>query len=638
MTMNPGKHFIIGTAGHIDHGKTALVKALTGINADRLKEEQERGMTIDLGYAYLDLAGARVGIVDVPGHEKFVKNMLAGATGIDLALLVVAADDGVMPQTTEHLEVLDLLAIKPGLVVVTKIDLVEDDLRTLVRQEVENLLHGTTLEGSEIAEVSSATGEGIDDLRTKLQNMIAAAESRRPLDLPFRMPIDRVFSQPGFGCVVTGSVATGTVPSGATLEIVPGNIEVRLRGIQVHGQVVEVARAGQRTALNLNGVKADQVARGHVLSIPGHLVESELLDVQLRLLKSARRPLRHNDRVRLHTGTTEVMARVSLLAGNQLKPGETAFAQLKSEQPVVAQRRDRYVIRSYSPMRTIGGGIVLRRNARRLKRNRPGVIAALRELSTNNAERIVVQTIRDTKPFTLTPDAVAHIAELPLGQVERTTRELCAAGQVIIERGNALAHEAQMGETNDRILRVLRQFHKRNRLAAGMVPAQLVSRARVEMPPDVFAAIIDRMKSEGKIKVVDGLIAATDFAPRLSPEEKTAAKAIKEILRSAGPSPPLVQDVLRQTGLDPMRAAQLLETMVHTGQVVRLSEHLCYDPVVLDGMKAKTVDLLQEAGQIGVGDLKNLLGVSRKFAIPILEYLDRIGVTERIGDKRKLNS
>jgi len=562
--------------------------------------------------------------------------MLAGATGIDLALLVVAADDGVMPQTTEHLEILDLLGVNPGLVAVTKIDLVEDDLRLLVRQEVENLLHGTALDGSDIVEVSSVTGEGIDRLHGTLEALIAAAESRRPLDLPFRMPIDRVFTQQGFGCVVTGSVIAGTAPAGATLEVVPGNIEVRLRGIQVHGQPMPAATAGQRTALNLSGVKADQVSRGCVLSIPGHVLETQLVDADLRLLKSAQHPLKHNDRVRLHVGTAEVMARISVLEGNQVGPGERSFVQFKLEQAVAVQRGDRYVIRSYSPMRTIGGGTILRRMARPLKRNRPGIMAGLTALSSGDPKRIIEQTIRDAKPFALTPQPLSDVAALPLKQVDQLVRQLVDNGTAVVGRGNTLAHQAQLRETHDRILRSLKRLHEKKRLAVGMVPAQLMSRARVEMPTEVFEGLVNKMAAEGVIKIVNGLIAAADSEPRLSAEEQSAADTIESVLRSAEFSPPLIADVLRQSGLEVTRADALLETMVHSGRAIRLTEQLCYDPGVLDKAQGKVVQMLQAKGEIGVGDLKGLLGVSRKFAIPLLEYLDRIGVTQRVGDKRKL--
>ncbi|MEW6356911.1 MAG: selenocysteine-specific translation elongation factor [Planctomycetota bacterium] len=636
--MDLDKHFIIGTAGHIDHGKTALVKALTGINTDRLKEEQERGMTIDLGYAYLDIAGTRVGVVDVPGHEKFVKNMLAGATGIDLALLVVAADDGVMPQTTEHLEILDLLGVKPGLVVITKIDLVDDDIRKLVRQEVENLLLDTCLAGSPMVEVSSVTGEGIDTLKDTVAALVATIQSRRPLTLPFRMPIDRVFSQQGFGCVVTGSVAAGTIEQGAMLEIIPGSIEARLRGIQVHGQEMPTATAGQRTALNLSGVKAEQISRGLVLSVPGHLVETELVDARLRFLKTAVHPLKHNDRIRFHAGTIEAIARVSILEGNQIKPGQTGFVQFKLETPVAVQRDDRYVIRSYSPMQTIGGGIILRRRAERLKRNRAGVIAALEQLCSDAPEAVIQQTILDAKPFSLTSDAVAHIAEIPAEQVEQITHKLSGVGSIVIERGGVMAHAAQLTETKDRILRALREFHEHNRLAVGMVPAQLMSRARVEMPLEAFTGIIGKMTAQGDVKIVGSLIAASDFGPRLSPEEKSAAAKIQTILRSAGSSPPLIQDVLTETDLGTSRAVPVLEGLIHSCQVVRLTEQICYDASVMLEIKKKVTDFLRAHGEIQVGDLKGLIGVSRKFAIPILEHLDKIGLTERVGDKRRLKS
>jgi len=630
--MDSPSHFIIGTAGHIDHGKTRLVTALTGIDADRLKEERERGMTIDLGYAFLDVGGRRVGIVDVPGHEKFIKNMLAGATGIDLALLVVAADDGVMPQTVEHLEILDLLGVNRGIVAITKIDLADDEMRSVVREEVENLIRGTALDGAEIVEVSAETGEGLDDLKDRIGRMVAGAESRRPLDLPFRMPIDRVFAQEGFGCVVTGSVIAGSVERGATLEIFPRGIEVRVRGIQVHGEDAEQAAAGQRTGINLSGVKADELARGDVLSEPGHLVAADLVDVHLQLLDTAG-GLKHNARVRLHVGTSEIMARVSLLAGSRLKSGESGFAQLKLEHPASVQRGDRYVIRSYSPMRTIGGGRVLRRKARRLRRNRPEVIEALERLNSDSPEAVVEQTILDAPPFTLTARSIAHEAELSAAEVENALRALRDGGKVALEK-ELLGHESQVAGIRQEIINILSDFHEEDRISVGIVPAQLMSRLRTGIPRDTFLLLMKAMTHDGLVKEVNGLYALAGFEPRLSAEERAAAEKLEAVFESAGLSPPSLAEAIEQAGGRAVKADQVLQMLIQSRRLTRISESLCFHVSAIEGMKAKVLDALEEKGSISVAELKGLLGVSRKYAIPLAEHLDKIGVTQRVGDVR----
>jgi len=636
--MHDERHFIIGTAGHIDHGKTSLVQALTRINTDRLKEEQERGMTIDLGYAFLDVAGQRVGIVDVPGHEKFVKNMLAGATGVDLALLVVAADDGVMPQTVEHFEILNLLGVDRGIVALTKIDLVDEELCALARDDVRALLQGTALEGAEIVDVSSVTGEGVEDLREKIGRLIEGAEVRRPGDLPFRMPIDRVFSQQGFGCIVTGSVIAGSAPKGATLTIVPGGAEVRIRGIQVHGEDSEQAAAGQRTALNLSGVKADGVERGYVLSEIGHLVLSELVDVDLRLLKTARGKLKHNTRVRFHVGTTEVMARVSVLQDDALAPGADGFAQLRLERPVPVQRGDRYVIRSYSPVRTIGGGRILRRQARRLKRNRAGVLRALERLAGNDAEVVVEQAIRDAGPFACTPEDMAHVTEMPIEIVCAAVDSLQEQGKILVGAGRLLSHAEELTAASERILATLKRSHDTNRLDTGMIPAQLISRARVSMPKEAVERVLAQMKEAQSIKEVDGLISLAGFEPRLRPEERAAAEKLERVFAEGGVTPPLVKEALASTAGDSGRGEELLDMLIHAGKIVRLPEGLCFHAEAIARIKEQVTAFLRTNERMGMGDLKDLLGISRKFAIPIAEHLDKIGVTQRVGDARVLRT
>jgi len=633
--MDVEQHFIIGTAGHIDHGKTELVKALTGIDTDRLKEEKERGMTIDLGYAYLDVDGVRVGIVDVPGHERFVKNMLAGVTGIDMAMLVVAADDGVMPQTVEHLEILDLLGVERGIVVITKIDLADDELLSLVREDVEKLLKGTSLEGAEILTASSVTGEGIEDVKRKIAEMVKGGRTERDVELPFRMPIDRVFNLPGRGCIATGSMAAGRIKVGDEADIVPAGVRGRIRSMQVHGRDVKEAYAGQRVAVNLAGVKASQIARGDVLVEPGHVKPTHLVDVFVRYLPGAIRPLRHNDRVRFHTGTSEAIGRVSILGCEEIKPGETGYMQVKLERPVAVQPHDRFIIRSYSPVRTIGGGEVVRSRTRRLKRFRAGVVRMLERMRAGGAEA-VQQALMESVPFSLRSEQLVHLLEMPLSRVGEIIEGLKQEGTILEVRGGLLAHKLQVEKLERKVEQALESFHRSNRLRVGMLPRALLERVHSPIPPDAFAFVIERMKQAGRLREVNGRLALCDFEPVLNDREKEIMKRLEEVFREAGFATPSARQAADMFPGEQHIVEKLLTLLTEMGRIVIVGEGVYLHAETVERLKRLVVDALTERGRMTVADFRDVLGTSRKYLIPILEYLDATGVTIRKGDYRVL--
>ena len=634
MTM---KHIIVGTAGHIDHGKTALVKALTGTDTDRLKEEQQRGITIDIGFAFLNLGhDIELGIIDVPGHEKFVKNMLAGVGGIDLAILVIAADEGIMPQTEEHLAICDLLQIQQGLVAVTKIDLVEEEWLEMVLEDVRAGLQGTFLQSAPIAPVSSKTRAGLDQLLQELATLAAQVKERSSEGL-FRLPIDRVFTIKGFGTVVTGTLISGSVQTEDAVEILPEHIKTRVRNVQVHDHPVEKAYAGQRTALNLHGLEKRAIERGMVLSVPDLLTPTFMLDAYLTLAPKASKPLKHRQRIRFHHGTSEILARVILFDREELQPGESAYIQVRLEGPLVAMARDRFIIRSYSPIMTIGGGEILYIHPKKYKRS-GGVPERLHVLKQGTSEEIVSLYVQDAGLQPITPKMISGMIALHEQEITRSFQHLLQQGVILqtAPQGMAVIHAMPYQHVKTAVLEVLDEFHRQFPLKAGMVKEELRKKLPQDMPSALFQQILEDLVGNGSISVEQKLVRKSDHQVRLTAGQEDAKQKLERLYRSSGFQPPNVSDAFKQTGMPEKNGQEILRVLVDEARLIRLEGDLYYHQEVVQEMIAKVVVYLKQHQEMTIGEVKDLFQISRKYSVPFLAYLDAEGVTIRKGDVRIL--
>ena len=629
------KHVVVGTAGHIDHGKTSLVKALTGTDTDRLPEEKARGITIDLGFAFLEEPdGLTIEIVDVPGHERFVKNMLAGVGGIDLALLVIAADEGVMPQTREHLAICQLLRIKTGLVALTKTDMAEPDWIELVREDVARLLEGTFLHACPIVPVSSKTGEGLTELRAALVTL-GREVPPKATDQTARLPIDRVFTVKGFGTVVTGTLTAGRIAVDERVEVYPRGLSSRVRGLQVHGHAVARAQAGQRTAVNLQGVDRAAIERGDVLAPPGALLPTLLLDATLELLEDAPRPLRTRDRVRFHVGTQEVMARVLLVGQMELPQGRTTYGRFRLERPIVALPGDRYVIRTYSPIVTIGGGTLLDVAPPRFKRKAPALLAHLDVLEQGSPAQVLEEHLKQAGAAGL------RLADLPArtpfgpDRLRGLLEALQQSGAVVaVDREWYIQRDAS-DRLREETLALLETFHRENPLRGGISREELRSRAG-NAQERVFSQLLSVLEAEGVVRSERDQVRLAAHAIRLSPEQQHVVDGIEAEFRRAGAAPPSPEEALGRSGIKGTEKHELFHLLVADGRLVRVKESLYFHAEALHGIQDKLVAHLREKKEIGPADMKDLLGVSRKYAIPLMEYFDAQRVTVRQGERRVL--
>jgi selenocysteine-specific elongation factor len=631
------KQIVLGTAGHIDHGKTSLIRALTNIDTDRLKEEKERGITIDLGFAFLDLAGdIQLGIIDVPGHERFVKNMLAGVGGIDLVMLVIAADEGVMPQTREHLAICELLQVREGLVALTKIDMVEPDWLDLVQEDTAEFLSGTFLEGKPIIPVSSKTGAGLSALLDALQ---AACEHLTPRSTtgPIRLPIDRVFTMHGFGAVVTGTLFSGSLHLEDRVEVLPRASTARVRGLQVHNQTVKEAIAGQRTAVNLQGVEKAELQRGDVLVSPGRFAATYMLDVSLTLLAEAPRALKHRARVRFHIGTSEIMGRVILLDRDEVQPGEEVFAQLRLEEPAVAAPQDRYVLRSYSPMVTIGGGMILDALPVKHKRRRPQVLAQLATLRDGTAAEALTVHLFNTEYAGLKwSDFLLHspLDEATLRSVVVSLQQQ-GIGVVIEDNPPWLLHHEQYARARAQVVQLLEEFHRTYPLRPAMFTEELRSKFP-RMEEKVFAAILHDLSVSGALEVSRDKVKLAHHSVTLSPERQAIVDALEHIFHQAQYQPPSVDEAMAAQRLTHADDRALLQVLVDQQKLVRLKSDLFFHQEILTDIEQQLRTYLTTHGEITAGEFRDLLHISRKYAIPLLEHFDNQRLTMRVGDKRVL--
>ena len=625
---------VVGTAGHIDHGKSSLVRALTGTDPDRLAEERRRGMTIDLGFANFPLAdGRRVGIVDVPGHERFLRNMVAGAAGIDLVVLVVAADDGVMPQTREHLAILELLGVRRGLVALTKVDMVEPGLAELAREDVKELVQGSFLEQAPIYPLSSITGEGLEEFRAALSELALATEPKRADGL-FRMSVQRVFSKEGFGTVVTGIPSAGTAGRGDVFEVLPGGHRARVRGIHAYGGEVEQARAGHSSALNVSGIDRDQVSRGAVIATPGFFRSVAMVAVRLRLLDDLARPVRDRTRVRLHTGTADPAGTLVLLESERLSAGEEGLAQVRLDEPVIAAPGDTYVLRSLSPEVTLGGGVILEESRHRLKRGKQFVLEELagQEESLSKPEALVLSIVRRRHSEPMTRAELCTEIKRPESELLPLLEKLLKDGRLVRESGgDRILARTGLELASERLRGAVSQFFEENenRVQAPRLELQRASGLSLES----FQFALGHAVARGEIEALAG----GELRPRGREEQSDPeTDRVAELLEAGGAKPPSPAELASELGDEKTARAQL-DRLVDLGRAVRASHGLYFATTVFEAAKQEVIDnFARNDGKLEIPQLREALGTSRKFLIPLLEHMDAIGFTMRAGAHRVL--
>jgi selenocysteine-specific elongation factor len=631
---NPIKRVIVGTAGHIDHGKSTLIEALTGTHPDRLEEEKRRGITIDLGFAFMEEGDLRFGFVDVPGHERFVKNMLAGTSGIDLVLLVIAADESVKPQTREHFDICRLLGVKRGVIALTKSDLVDRDTADLVRLEIEDFVKGSFLEGAPILAVSAKTGDGLAALKQALQEEARKITEKRA-DRYIRLPIDRSFAVKGFGTVVTGTLISGQVASGDEVELLPEKKLVRVRGVQTGGKAVDRAKAGQRTAVNLSGIEHTAVQRGMVLAAPGRFAKTRRLDARLESLASAPQ-MKHRAKVHFHAGSAESVAEVLLHEKTDLLPGERALVQLRLAGDVVVVRGDRFILRQFSPVITIGGGEVLDPLARRPARKDSDRVKFLETLERGSREEILCAMV-ERNILGLGMEEIIPRTGWMEPEVHAAAQNLARAGAIRVVNAEPLLllSETLFQGVLRRLLTSLETFHKENPLLPGISREQLRASLGRRVRSETFRAALEELAKQNKVAAQGELVKKPGTEITLMPEEARAKEQIEQAFVKAGLAVPSVKEVLAQLAIESRRAENILQILLREKVLVRVSPELIFHREALERLP----DLLQNhkktrGERIGVPAFKELTGITRKYAIPLLEYLDRQRLTRRTGDER----
>lgn len=630
------KHVIIGTAGHVDHGKTMLVKALTGIDTDRLVEEKKRGITIELGFAHLNFDdGTQAGIVDVPGHEKFIKNMLAGAGGIDLAVLVVAADEGFMPQTVEHLGILSLLGIKDGLVVLTKRDLVDPEWLEMVREDVKAQTEGTFLEGKSVHAVSVRTGEGLKELKQDLWQLVQKA-SEKNLRIPFRLPIDRVFSVEGFGTVVTGTLIEGAVAAGDMVEVLPTGFQARVRNLQVHGKDVPTAYAGQRVAVNLAGTKKADLARGDTLAKPGSVRKSLMLDVRLQNLKNSQRTILSGSQLHLYHGSSVRLCKVMLLDRDALTPGESCFAQLRMTEELAAKCGDRFVVRFFSPLETIGGGVVLDDCPPRRKRGDQRALDALAIRESGSGDQKLLQAVAGEGYGLPGLGKLATKMNRDSAELEGELTALCASGKVLEPLPGRYLAGSVFDGLEEGCRELLDKYHRQNPLHGGMKVAELRQKLFKNTDQAVADALLAALVREGRIKTVADRYALADFTVRLTKRQNAIRERILELFRKAGLETPGLEEVYGMFSANEQTdCRQVVESLVSGGGLVMLTPQICVHREVYAQVSRRLAEHFEAQETLTLAEFRDKLGTSRKYALALLEYWDKNKVLKKEGDLRR---
>lgn len=626
------KNIIIGTAGHVDHGKTALIKALTGIETDRIKEEKKRGITIELGFAYLDLPdGEKAGIIDVPGHEKFVKNMLAGAGGIDLALLVVAADEGFMPQTREHLGILSLLNISEGIIVITKKDMVDDDWLEVVCEDVRSEVKGTFLENAQIIPVSSYTGEGIEQLKTAIFELIDQNTQIKNLDIPFRIPVDRIFSVEGFGTVITGTLIEGRMKIGDPVTIYPSRIESRVRNLQVHSHDVTEAYAGQRVAVNLAGLKKTDLNKGDVVAVPNSMHTTMMIDIKLNILRDCEREILNGTRLHLYHGARDVLCKVILLDRDSISAGESCYAQLRLEEEIAVKTGDRFVLRFYSPLETIGGGVILDSNPFKHKRNDPAVLESLHIKESGSDKEKISAALHDYSSRFETLDFLQVQTAIPKEQFDQQIQKLLKDKTAFRVSDNIVIHSDYLTHLKDTAVRLLSAYHQENPLRDGMKKDEFRSKFLHFDDIAVIDKITDSLVNRKFLKYVNGCVALADFEV----QKDDNLEEIEAAFREGGFSPESPDQIATRFP-KVKNYRQIVESLVNTGRLVRVEDKILLHVDYYEKALSMAKEHIAQNGQITLAEMRDLMGASRKFAVAVLEYWDRRNITKKVGDARVL--
>lgn len=626
------KNIIIGTAGHVDHGKTALIKALTGIETDRIKEEKKRGITIELGFAYLDLPdGEKAGIIDVPGHEKFVKNMLAGAGGIDLALLVVAADEGFMPQTREHLGILSLLNISEGIIVITKKDMVDDDWLEVVCEDVRSEVKGTFLENAQIIPVSSYTGEGIEQLKTAIFELIDQNTQIKNLDIPFRIPVDRIFSVEGFGTVITGTLIEGRMKIGDPVTIYPSRIESRVRNLQVHSHDVTEAYAGQRVAVNLAGLKKTDLNKGDVVAVPNSMHTTMMIDIKLNILRDCEREILNGTRLHLYHGARDVLCKVILLDRDSISAGESCYAQLRLEEEIAVKTGDRFVLRFYSPLETIGGGVILDSNPFKHKRNDPAVLESLHIKESGSDKEKISAALHDYSSRFETLDFLQVQTAIPKEQFDQQIQKLLKDKTAFRVSDSIVIHSDYLTHLKDTAVRLLSAYHQENPLRDGMKKDEFRSKFLHFDDIAVIDKITDSLVNRKFLKYVNGCVALADFEV----QKDDNLEEIEAAFREGGFSPESPDQIATRFP-KVKNYRQVVESLVNTGRLVRVEDKILLHVDYYEKALSMAKEHIAQNGQITLAEMRDLMGASRKFAAAVLEYWDRRNITKKVGDARVL--
>lgn len=634
------KNIVMGTAGHVDHGKTALIKILTGIDTDRLKEEKERGITIELGFASLLLpTGQKVGIVDVPGHERFVKNMVAGAAGIDLVAMVIAADEGVMPQTREHLQICSLLGIRNGVVVITKIDLVDEDWLGLVREDIRTVLKGTFLEAAPIVPVSSVTGEGIPELMQAIEKAVSGVSESPDVGI-LRLPVDRIFTMKGFGTVVTGTLISGSVSVGEEIEIFPVGIRTKVRGLQVHNTAIEKAMPGQRTAVNVQGVAKDNIERGSVLGHPGKLQKSSRVDCLYSHLSSSVRKIRNRSIVRFHLGTSEAMARLVLFGRDELEPEEHGFAQFVLDTPLTAVAGDRFVIRSYSPVTTIGGGVIVDPLSAKHKRTDSDLLQEFKLLSGDDETRRIEVIIKRAGLGGITTDTLVVRVGIDKKRLLGLLEEMFSEGKAILADRDDMQvlSPVVLADFKTWIIDVLDAYHRQHPFKEGLAREELRTTPGFgcNAAPKIFSVALTDLEKKAEIAIERENIRLKHHRVKLEGQMGNLREKLAEVYLKAQMTPPTLREVDAIFPEHKKEIAILAKMMLQEGELVRISEDLHFHRDVLSGLREDYRRMLMEKGEATPASFRDLTGLSRKFIIPLMEYFDMTKLTMRVGDKRLL--
>jgi len=634
------KNIIVGTAGHIDHGKTTLIKALTGKETDRWEEEKKRGITIDLGFAYFDLPNKnRIGIIDVPGHEKFIKNMLAGVIGMDLVLLVIAADEGIMPQTEEHINILNLLGIKNGIVVLTKCDLVDSDWLELVKEDIKDELKDTFLSNSPMIEVSSVTRQGIDNLIELIQNMTSNTVAERDINTIPRLPIDRAFTISGFGTVITGTLISGQIKKGDELEIYPINKICKVRNIQVHNADADTCYAGQRAAINLSNIKKSELYRGCVIAPINSMKNTMMLDVKINLLKSSKRIVENRSRLHLYTGTSEILCRIVLLDKEQLTPGESCYAQLRLEEEIAVRRGDKFIVRFYSPMETVGGGEIIEPVPLKKTRADDKLIEDLMVKEQGSHTDVIENIIKENSAIIPSINELAKITAMSIEEINNNVIELEKENKITVfklKNDMYIWHKSYENDIESKIVKYIEEFHKKNPYKNGIKKSEIKSKFFSKIKQNVFDEIIINMISNNQLSQSSDFLSIVGFTIKIDDKYNIIKGKIENLIASSEYNFVKLSQILELDN-DKMSSEDILTTMMEAGEVIKVADDTFSSSSIINTAKSLLVEYLQKNNKISAAEYRDLLNTNRKSAITLLEYFDNCKITKRSENDRVLN-